>query len=229
MLRTRLHPLLKILAAMFALLLFAVGCATNPLTPSTPPPPNTLVYDAPVSLTIKNGTLLPGTSIAYGGKTDTGSGKILIAGLVAPKQTGDSVDWSGALAPGVSVKLATRVATFDDQSITLVGTAHIEIGNVSVKPGGAPGAVLMELNAPASVSLNKNEMIPGSNVTYVGSTTDGAQFLGVEGYPYRKPLDSLQYVGRINPKAFLRYDLRVTSFSDTSVLLVGTANIKVEQ
>ncbi len=229
MLRTRLHPLLKILAAMSPLLLFAAGCATNPLSSNTPPPPNTLVYDAPVSLTIKNGTLLPGTSIAYGGKTDTGSGKILIAGLVAPKQTGDSVDWSGTLAPDVSVKLSTRVATFDDQSITLVGSAHIEIGNVTVKPGGAPGIVLLEFNAPASLSLNKNDMIPGTNIVYVGSTTDGAQFLGVEGYPYRKPLDSLQYVGRINPKAFLRYDLRVTSFSDTNVLLVGTANIKVEQ
>ncbi|HEX7587804.1 MAG TPA: hypothetical protein VF478_05765, partial [Anaerolineae bacterium] len=63
---------------------------------------------------------------------------------------------------------------------------------------------------------------------YVGTTTDGAQFLGVEGYPYRKPLDSLQYVGRVSPKVFLKLDLRVTSFSDSSVLLVGTANIKIE-
>ncbi len=228
MLRTRFTPLPMILAAM-VVLSFAAGCSSNPLSPSTPPPPNTLVYDAPVSLTIKAGTLLPGTSIAYGGKTDTGAGKILITGLAAPKQTGDSVAWSGTPAPDVSVKLSTRVATFDDQSITLVGTAHIEIGNVTVKPGGAPGTALLEFNAPASISLDKNDMIPGTNIVYVGSTTDGAQFLGVEGYPYRKPLDSLQYVGRINPKAFLRYDLRVTSFSDTSVLLVGTANIKVEQ
>lgn len=228
MLRTRLISLLPILAAMSALILLVSGCESNPLSSNTPPP-NTLIYDAPVSLTIKNGSLLPGTSIAYSGKTDTGAAKVLITGLVAPKQNGDSVDWSGTPAPNVAVKLSTRVATFDDQSITLVGTAHIEITNVSIKPGGAPGTVQIEFNAPFSASSNKNESIPGSNVTYVGSTPDGAQFLGVEGYPYRKPLDSLQYVGRLNPKTFLRLDLRVTSFSDTSVLVVGTANIKVEQ
>ena len=227
MLRTRL-TFAKMLAAMFVLVLFVSGCSLNPLASSTPLAPNTLVYDAPVSLTIKDGTLLPGTSIAYGGKTDTGAGRVLIAGLAAPKQVGDSVDWQGSPTPDVAVNLATRVATFDQQSITLVGTAHLEIKNVSVKPGGSAGTVLMEFNAPVSVSLQKNELIPGSNVAYGGSAAEGARFLGLEGYPYRKPLDSLQYLGRINSKVFLQLNLRVTSFSDTSVLLVGTADIKIE-
>ncbi len=227
MLRTRL-TVAKMLAAMFALVLVISGCSLNPLASSPPLPPNTLVYDAPVSMTIKNGALLPGTAIAYGGKTDTGAGKVLIAGLAAPKQVGDSVDWQGSPVPEVAIHLATRVATFDQQSITLVGTAHIEIKNVSVKPGGSAGTVLMEFNAPVSVSLQKNELIPGSNLAYGGSTTEGAKFLGVDGYPYRKTLDSLQYLGRLNPKVFLELNLRVTSFSDTSVLLVGTADIKIE-
>ncbi len=217
------------LAAVFVLALLISGCSLNPLAPSTPLPPNTLVYDAPVSLTIKNGTLLPGTSIAYGGKTDTGAGKVLIAGLAAPKQVGDSVDWQGSPTAGVSVKLATRVVTFDDQSITLVGTAHVEVQNVTIQPGGSAGTTQMEFSAPVSYTVNLNDAIPGSNVIYGGSTTEGARFLGLAGYPYRKSLDSLQYVGRISAKVFLRLDLRVTSFSDSSVLLVGTANIKIEQ
>lgn len=217
----------RFLIALFVVALILAGCAGNPLSPSTPAP-NTLVYDAPVSLTIKKDSLLPGTSIAYSGKTDTGAGKVLIAGQVAPKQTGDSVDWQGTPIPDVAVNLATRVAIFDDQSITLVGTSHIEITNVSIKPGGTPGTALMEFSAPISVSLNKNEMIPGTNVAYAGSTSDGAQFLGIEGYAYRKPLDSLQYVGHVGPRVFLRLDLRVTSFSESSVLLVGTANIRLE-
>jgi hypothetical protein len=228
MLRPRLIFLLPGLAAVLVLVLFGSGCSSLPFASSTPLPPNTLVYDAPVSLTIKNGALLPGTSIAYGGKTDTGAGKVLITGLAAPKQTGDTVDWQGAPVPDVAVKLSTRVATFDDQSITLVGTGHIEMKNVTIKPGGSSGTALMEFNAPVTISLNKNESIPGSNVTYVGATADGAQFLGVEGYPYRKSLDSLQYIGRVSSKVFLRLDLRVTSFSDSTVLLVGTANIKIE-
>ncbi len=227
MLRTRL-TFAKMLAAMFALGLTLSGCSLNPLASSTPLPPNTLVYDAPVSLTIKNGTALPGTAIAYGGKTDTGAGQVLIAGLAAPKQTGDTVDWQGSPVSDVTIDLSTRVATFDQQSITLVGTAHIVIKNVSVKPGGSAGTVLMEFNAPVTASLQKNEFIPGSNIAYGGSTAEGAKFLGVDGYPYRKTLDSLQYVGRINSKVFLELNLRVTSYSDTSVLLVGTADIKIE-
>jgi hypothetical protein len=228
MMRARLIITLPTLAAIVALALFVSACDSLPFAPTTPLPPNTLVYDAPVSLDIKTGTTLPGTSIAYGGKTDTGAGKIVIANLAAPKQIGDTVEWQGTPATNVSVKLSTRVATFDDQSIKLVGTGHVEIKDVTMKAGGTPGTALMEFNAPVSISLNKNEAIPGSNVTYVGATNDGAQFLGVEGFPFRKPLDSLQYVGRVNPKVFLKLDLRVTSFSDSSVLLVGTANIKIE-
>jgi hypothetical protein len=228
MMRVRPILTLPILAAIVALTLLVSGCDALPFAPTTPLPPNTLAYDAPVSLDIKAGTTLPGTTIAYSGKTDTGAGKILIAKVVAPKQVGDTVDWQGTPATNVSVKLSTRVATFDEQSIKLVGTAHVEIRDVTMKAGGTSGTVLMEFNAPVSISLNKNEAVPGSNVTYVGATNDGAQFLGVEGFPFRKPLDSLQYVGRVSPKVFLKLDLRVTSFSDSSVLLVGTANIKIE-
>ena len=228
MMHVRSTLTLPILAAMVALALFVSGCDALPFASSTPLPPNTLAYDAPVSLDIKAGATLPGTSIAYGGKTSTGAGNILLAKLAAPKQIGDTVDWQGTPAANVSVKLSTRVATFDDQTIKLVGTAHVEIANVTLKAGGTPGTVLMEFNAPVSILLKKNEAVPGSTVTYVGATADGAQFLGIEGYPFRKPLDSLQYVGRVSPKVFLKLDLRVTRFSDSDVLLVGTANVKIE-
>lgn len=208
------------------------GCSALPIPlpfAPTPLPPNTLVYDAPVSLTIKTGTLLPGTSIAYQGKTETGQAKILITGLLAPKQVADTVDWQGAPASGVNLKLTTRVASFDDQAVTLAGTAHIEIANVTIQPGGAPGTPLLEFNAPVTLSLKKDELIPGTKIVYTGTTPEGAQFLGVGGYPYRKQFDSLQHTGRINPKVFLRLDLRIVSFSETGVVLGGTANIKIEQ
>jgi hypothetical protein len=207
--------------------LTATACSGLPFF-SSPPPTNQLVYDAPVSIAVKNGSLLPGTSIAYGGKTDTGAGKVLITGLVAPKQLGDAVDWQGTPAPDVAVRLSMRVAAFDDQSITLIGTSHTEIDKMTVQPGGAAGTVLMEFNAPVSLSLNKNDFIPGTNLAYGGSTPDGAQFLGLAGYPYRKALDSLQYLGRVNPKVFLKLDLRVLTFSDSSIVLGGTADVKIE-
>lgn len=209
-----------------------VGCAelTLPLPfASTPLPPNTLVYNAPTTLTIKTGTVLSGTSIVYQGKTPSGQAELFIAGLVAPKQLADTVDWEGTPVPNVNLKLTTRVAAFDEHALTLAGTARIQVSNVTIQPGGTPGTPLLEFNAPTTLSLKKNELLPGTKIVYAGTTPEGAQFLGLEGYPYRKQLDSLQYLGRISPKVFLRLDLRVVSFSESGVTLGGTANIKIEQ
>lgn len=221
----------KFFPAIFWLALF--GCTTNVQLPFLSPSPtavNQMSYDAPVTFTIKTGATLPGTTIAYGGKnTSTGAANILIGGLVAPKQTADTVDWQGAPVPNTAVKLNLRVAKFDEQSITLVGTAHVDILNIQVTPGGTPGTQVLEFSSPVTFSLNKDAIIPGSNLVYAGSTPNGAQFLGLDGYPYRKQLDSLQYIGRLGQKVFLKLDLRVINFNESSVVVGGTANIRLEQ
>jgi len=228
-----MRPIWRVLLASLLFAALVSGCSAIPIPPPfapTPLPPNTLVYDnVPVSLTIKTGTLLPGTSIAYQGKTETGQAKVLITGMLAPKQVADTVDWQGTPVPNVNLKLTTRVASFDEQALTLAGTARIEISNVTVQPGGTPSTPQSEFNAPVTLSLKKDELIPGTKMAYAGSTPDGARFLGLEGYSYRKQFDSLQYVGRLNPKVFLRLELRVLSYSETGVVLGGTANIKIEQ
>ena len=208
-----------------------LGCASLPFigTSNTPVPSDKLVYDAPVSLTIKTGALLPGTAISYSGKSATGAANVLITGLLAPKQIGDTVDWEGAPVPNVKVRLNLRVAAFDEQSVTLVGTGHVEIPNTKVQPGGTPGTALLDLNAPVSFSLKNGETIPGTLVTYGGSSTNGAQFLGVEGYQYRKQFDSLQYVARLTPQVYLKFDLRVLSFSESGAVVGGTVNIRIEK
>ncbi len=230
--RLKKEPMTRIAFVGFGLailILFAQsGCNLLPFAPSTPAPTKTLVFDAPVSLTIRNGALLPGTSIGYAGKMPNGAAKVLIDGLVAAKQIADSLEWQGTPVPNVSVKLSTRVASFDDQGITLLGTGHIEIDDATAQAGTAPPASLMEFSAPVTYTLNKNGTIPGSKVSYVGAAKDGAQFSGIDGYPYRSTLDSLQYSGRVNPKVFVKFDLRVINYSDSSALLGGTANIKLE-
>lgn len=205
-----------------------IGCNAISL-PGSPTPTNTLTYDAPVTFNIKTGTLLPGTSIAYQGKTETGSAKVLLSGVLAPKQTADSVDWTGLLTLNVTAKLNLRVTTFDDQSLNLAGTAHIEVENIDIKPGGTPTKELIEFELPlVTYQLAKNKIVPGTNIVYAGGTPDGAQFLGIEGYPYRKQFDSLQYLGHLAPKVFLRLDLRVLNFSDSSVTLAGPARLRIE-
>ncbi len=225
--KRRVAPFIGILLLSLVL----SGCSALdflPGAPATSAPPGTLVYDAPVSLTVKNGTLLQGTQIAYGGKTATGAAKLLIANLVAAKQTGDSLDWQGTPVPNTTLQLSTRVMMFDDQSVTLVGTAHIEVKNPTIQPGGTSNVAGIEVSAPVTYSIAKATFVPGTKVSFVAATNQGAQFAGVEGYPYRKELDSLEYVGRINPKVFMRLSLRVLSYSETSALLGGTANVKIE-
>lgn len=189
--------------------------------------PNSLVYDAPVSLSIKTGATLPGTTVGYSGKTPGGAAKVLLGGQVAEKQRGDTLDWRGTPVPNLNLNLSTRVVTFDDMSITVVGTAHIELASIAVQPGGTFGDAPMEFSAPVTYSLAKNVPVPGTNISYIASSAEGAQFSGIQGYAYRKPLDSLQYIGRLNPKVMLKLDLRVLNFSDTNVLLGGTANLSI--
>ncbi len=86
----------------------------------------------------------------------------------------------------------------------------------------------MEFSAPITYSIAKNAVIPGSNVFFLGARNEGAQFSGLEGYPYRKAFDSMQYSGRVLPKVFLKLDLRVLSYTDSSAAVGGTANIKIE-
>lgn len=196
---------------------------------TTPTPANRLTYDAPVSLTIKTGTTLPGTNLTYIGKSETGAAKLTLGGVLAPKQVADAVDWQGMPVSNVNVRLNLRVAAFDEQTITLVGTARVEITDIKVQPGGSPGAALLEFSSPVTFSLAKNELMPGSMLVYKGATADGAEFLGMEGYPFRKQFDSLQYVGRVNPKVFLKFDLRVLKFDANGATLGGTVGIRIEQ
>ena len=210
---------------------FGVACDALPAIPllsgTTQSSSGGLTYEAPVTLTVRNGTVMPGTSIAYGGKTSAGAAKVMFSGLAASKQTGDSVDWQGEPAPNVKVALTTRVVSFDESNLTLFGTAHIEVTHLAVKTGESPSMAPMEFSAPVSYSLAKNATIPGTLITFVGSTSEGARFSGVEGYPYRKTLDSLQYSGQLTPQVFVKLDLRVLNFSETGAVVGGAANVKI--
>jgi hypothetical protein len=220
----------RLSGALMSILITLTACLGNVETPgASATPVNRLTYDAPVSLTIKTGATLPGTTLGYSGKSETGAAKVTIASQLAIKQVADTVDWQGAPVSNVNLKLTTRVASFDDQALTLVGTAHIEIINIKVTPGGSPGTAMLEFSSPVTFSLKKNDLIPGSILAYAGATPDGAQFLGVEGYPYRKQFDSLQYVGRVAPQVFLKLDLRVLSYTETGAVVGGTATIRIEQ
>jgi hypothetical protein len=218
----------KVLFLFLLVFLSQTRCTGIPFVPGSPTPGGALIFDAPVSFTVRSGALLPGTSIGYGGRTATGAAKVMIGNLVAVKQVADSLDWEGSPVPNLKLKLSTRILSFDDQAVTFVGAAHIEVLSAMVVPVGQINQAPLEFSAPVTYTVAKNAFIPGSNITFVGSSSEGAKFAGIEGYPYRQNFDSLQYSGRIQQQVFLRLDLRVLSFSESSVTLGGAANIRVE-
>jgi hypothetical protein len=187
------------------------------------------VYDGPTTLTINAGQTLAGTNIAYQGKTANGMAKITIGGLEAPKQSADSVTWSGSPVPNTTVNLNTRVVTFDAKSITLAGTVHVVVANPLPRtaPGPDPKASALEFTVPVAYSLKPGDNVLGTVVIYAGATADGAKFDNLGGYPYRQQFDSIVWDGYVQNQVFLHLDVRILNFSESDVALAGTANVKL--
>lgn len=223
------HRLVAIFAVLSALTL--VACGGFPPLPSgdTPGSTNQLSYDGAIALTIKNGQTFPGTTIGYQGKTPDGRALMTIMGQAAPKSTADSVSFLGAPIPGTVLNLNTRVGTYDNNAVNLLGTIHVAVDNPAPQAGTVLGNTITAFGIPVQYSVDKGKAIPGSTIQFVGKTDLGAQFTNVEGYPYRQQLDSVIWNGHLRDKVGLRLDLRLLSYSEDSALLVGTAQVQFEK
>jgi hypothetical protein len=188
-----------------------------------------LVYDGAITLAIKNGQTLPGTNIAYNGRTPDGRANLSVAGLPAPKSSADSVNFVGSPAPGAVVNLNTRVTTYDSAQVNLFGTIHVVISNPQPQPGAAAAQTVTAYAIPVNYNVTGGERVPGSLIEYKGKSDQGAEFTNVGGFPFRQQFDSVVWDGRLREKIALRLDLRVLNFSDDAATLVGTAKLIFEQ
>jgi hypothetical protein len=220
------------LPTFFFSALCLVGCAGLAIPgqgQATPLPSNELTYDGAITLSIKNGQTLPGTNLGYQGKSADGRALLVIDGQQAAKSTLDSVNYSGSLAPGTQLNLSTRVATFDQNGITLIGTVHIVVQDPQPQPGNPASDSITGYGVQVQYTVNKNATIPGTTVQYLGSSTQGAQFSGLGQFPYRQQFDSVVWGGHLRDKVAIQLDLRLLNYSDTSATLVGTAQISFEK
>ena len=76
-------------------------------------------------------------------------------------------------------------------------------------------------------TVRKGDRIPGTTIRFRGKSDEGAQFDGVDGYPYRRIGDSVTWAGRLNSHAYMETTMRVAGYTEEFLTLAGLAEISV--
>lgn len=208
-----------IVAVLSTLLLLTTGCLRR-----SKENPSELAYSLPTTITIPKDGQLPGTDIRYQGMDDDGA-HVLINGQQALKRRGDSLDWKGQFQEGVDADLNLRVLWYTEDSLHLVGTAKIAIQDINPRPVSIVTTSPIKYSGPVAYSLAKGAVIPGSTLTYEGTSDDGAKLGGISGYPYRKEGDSIVWEGELRPGVYSELSLRVVQYDDRSMRVVGIVTL----
>ena len=213
--------------------LWLAGCSN--LLPSggggggTSAPLNQITYEGPLTVSIKSGQTLAGTDLIYQGKSADGRALLVIGGAQAPKSTADSVNYTGSPVPGTLLTLTTRVVTYDDKAVNLIGTVHVTVQDPQPQADAIAPEAAAAFSVPVEYTVRKNGTIPGSTAQYLGKTDQGAQFGNIGQFPFIQQGDSVVWIGHLREKIALRLDLRLINSSDANVLLIGTAQIRFEK
>ena len=187
---------------------------------------NTLTYAGASEQTIAMNDTFPGTDIRYVGYSDDNA-IVIIVDQQAIKKRGDSLDWKGTPAAGVDVVLTQRIVAVSAERLQTVGTVKVTVQSVTSELAPFPDKPVYRYKVATTYNVKKGDRIPGTLISYVGKTDDGAQLEGVSGYPYRKMGDSIGWSGRLRANAYLDTTLRVIAYTDTFLQVGGLAEIGV--
>lgn len=199
------------------LLLLAAACTSDDWTQE-------LNYAGPMETSLEPGEFLAGSDIQYVGREAEGA-RMWIGGQTALKKVGDSVDWQGELRDGVYVDQTLRVAFFSNETLHLAGTLTIDITTPQPRAEAANTAAPVHFKVPVAYRVERGRAIPGSVVTYLGETEQGAQLGNVEGYAYRKFGDSIDWQGSLREGVWVELNLRTGLIRDESLDVAGTADL----
>jgi hypothetical protein len=183
-----------------------------------------LSYAGPVEISIERGAFLPGTDIQYVEETEAGA-LVLIGGSQATKKIGDSLDWEGEMAGQVSVEQNLRVVFFTEATLQTAGTVRVNVDRPAPAVGAADVQAPVHFKLPIGYDVEKGQAIPGTTITYLGQTEDGAELGNVEGYPYRKIGDSIQWEGTLGDGVWLQLNGRTALITEDRLGVVGTADL----
>lgn len=82
------------------------------------------VYEVASGYTVRKGQTVPGTTLVFQGKSDSGA-QFSGTSDYPYRRVGDSLGWQGQLAPGVYLDTTLRVGAYTDDIVTLAGLAKI--------------------------------------------------------------------------------------------------------
>jgi hypothetical protein len=177
------------------------------------------------------GESVPGTQLLYVGPRDR-LYEVQIDGQTALKSGGDSFNWQGMINAGVFGEFFLRLTPQILGEMLAAGQVNLTILNPIPTAEDLPldrdnWHVFPEMVIDVTVPVGGT--IPGTSLTYEGLASQGAQIGNMEGYPYLAQADSLRWVGRLGPNAFVVYNLRVISSSADSLRLGGFAELWIRK
>jgi hypothetical protein len=94
------------------------------------------------------------------------------------------------------------------------------------QPATNPNGIMY--NGPSEQTIQRGQMLPATNIQFVGQTADGAQVL-IGGQPaLKKPGDSLNWSGAPVPGAHVALALRVLNSDDQRLIAAGTVQVTLD-
>ena len=218
----------KRLCSVALVLVTLVALAGCSLLPGRDSPAGTLEYAGPTEQTVPRGQKMDGSNIEYVGSSPDGA-IVSIGGQQAVKKTGDSLNWEGSPVTGVKVALAQRVIHFNDERLLAGGTVQVVIDGVAPAEAQIPDKPLYSYGVPVVYSVRRGGTIPGTTISFVDKTDEGAQLGGVSGYAYRRLADSISWRGRLRPGVYLDVTFRVVAYTDDLLQLTGLATLALTE
>lgn len=196
-------------------------------------PKGTIAYRGPIEQTVPTGSSVSGTPIEYVGLTKDNTAEVHINGQRAFKRRSDSLNWAGSPVEGVQVQLSDRVLWFGEKQLQLAGTIRLTVDNATPKPGSIPkipeksNAKLLVYKVPVVYRIKVGETIPGTTLTYLRNTEQGAELGGLpkDEYPYRQVGDSMTWQGQLRSGVYLNLLARTVFYNDNSLNVTGIATI----
>ncbi|MDT8305471.1 MAG: hypothetical protein RRC07_06005 [Anaerolineae bacterium] len=223
-----LAPLLLILAATLACAI--PGFDSDPTPPPDPTPPGDMIFfTAPFRAPLHAGTYIPGTQIGY----LQSSGEVhelLIDGLRAYRQVGDSITWRGIVAPGVQGTYQLRLQSSFRGELSAEGQVQLVVLNpipVEIPPTQTPAGTIYFSGIPVTYVVPEGANIPGTSLVYEGQRNGVAELSGTAGYPFFSVEDSLLWLGKLRQDVTVRYNMRVNRLDQYGLHLGGTAELWV--